>query len=73
LEKGFVREFAFMQQVMAPPTENQRLSIACCHHPLPQFFLVGDIFHPPNMMHLKRPLPGFAIFTLARIQSSKEF
>src|SRR5438876_5895728 len=59
LEKGFVREFTFMQQVMAPPTENQRLSIACCHHPLPQFFLVGDLFHPSNMMHLNWPLPGF--------------
>ena len=73
LEKGFVRKFAFVQQMMAPSTENQRLSEACGHHPLPEFLFVGDLFHPPNMMHLKWPLPGFAIFTLACIQSSNEF
>ncbi len=64
---------AIMQQVVAPPTENERLSVAGCHHPLPQFLLVGHVFHPPYVMHLKWSLFGFTVFALAPIQSSDEF
>ena len=62
-----------MQQMVALPTENERLSVACYHHPLPEFLLLSNVFHPPNMMHLKGSLFGFTVFTLARIQSSDEF
>jgi len=62
-----------MEQMMAPPTQDQRFPGAGCHHLLPEFLLLGDIFHPPNMVNLKRSLPRFTVFALARIQSSHEF
>jgi len=62
-----------MEQMVTASTQDQCFPVAGCHHPLPEFFGLCDIFHPANVMDLKWPLPAFAIFALTRIQSSKQF
>jgi len=59
-----------MEMLMAPFAEDQSLSVPGCHHALPKFLPVCNIFHLPNVMDLKWPLGCFAIFAYLGIESS---
>ena len=64
-----IRKRSRVESMVTGSTEDERLSVASCHHLLPQCFSFGDIFHFPYVMDLKRAVLRLTIFALAGIQS----
>lgn len=62
-----------MEQVVTVTAQDQRFPVPGCHYLLPEPFPMRDIFHFPNVMHLKWARGCLAIFAFVRIQSSDEF